>query len=507
MALPINIKDLINSNTTEWEGIEFKEGFNKEAIMQTICAFANDLNNWGGGHIIIGIREESGTPLLPPIGLQANQIDTIQKEIINLCHFIDPLYIPIVEPYVYDGKNILVIWAPGGENRPYKAPIGLSPKSQKAYYVKRLSTTTKANGIEEKKLLEQSARIPFDDRINPSSKISDLDINLIQDYLKEIKSDLLEESYKLSLNDLCRKMQIARGPDSNLRPLNIGLMLFTKEPHKYFKGAVIDIVIFNDLSGTKFTEKQISGPLHQQLRNALDYIKNTVIQQQVMKISGQAEVRRIVNYPFEAIEEALVNAVYHRGYEDDNKIEIRIHKDKIEIISYPGPLPPVDQEALMQERVIARDYRNRRIGEYLKELKLLEARGTGIPTIRTKMQEAGCPYPEFISGKDNLYFLTILKPNIEWDQSDIPREVVAVIIMSNEEQIVLESCRDKTLEFSELLDSLSERIPKENLKKTIEALKAREYLNEITIKKLFGLIKVQLYSITAKGIEALKQVF
>jgi predicted HTH transcriptional regulator len=52
MSLPININELINGQTVETERIEFKEGWNPEAILHTICAFANDIYNWGGGYII-----------------------------------------------------------------------------------------------------------------------------------------------------------------------------------------------------------------------------------------------------------------------------------------------------------------------------------------------------------------------------------------------------------------------------------------------------------------------
>jgi ATP-dependent DNA helicase RecG len=45
MPLPINIEELINGRTVEWERIEFREGWNPERAIRTICAFANDFNN------------------------------------------------------------------------------------------------------------------------------------------------------------------------------------------------------------------------------------------------------------------------------------------------------------------------------------------------------------------------------------------------------------------------------------------------------------------------------
>ena len=49
MALPVNIDDLINHRKVEWARIEYKEGWNPEKILYTLCAFANDIDNWGGG--------------------------------------------------------------------------------------------------------------------------------------------------------------------------------------------------------------------------------------------------------------------------------------------------------------------------------------------------------------------------------------------------------------------------------------------------------------------------
>lgn len=48
MALPINIEELIHGQSIEWDRLEFKKGWNPEDTVHSICAFANDINNWGG---------------------------------------------------------------------------------------------------------------------------------------------------------------------------------------------------------------------------------------------------------------------------------------------------------------------------------------------------------------------------------------------------------------------------------------------------------------------------
>ena len=87
--LPINIEDILNGGSVEWERLEFKKGWNPLEILHTISAFANDMNNWGGGYIFIGIEEVDGRPLLPPCGLEPSKLDEIQKKLVELKDNID----------------------------------------------------------------------------------------------------------------------------------------------------------------------------------------------------------------------------------------------------------------------------------------------------------------------------------------------------------------------------------------------------------------------------------
>lgn len=65
MAIPVNIEDLINRRVVESARIEFKSDFNPNAIIHSICAFANDIDNLGGGYIIVGVEEKDGSPVFP----------------------------------------------------------------------------------------------------------------------------------------------------------------------------------------------------------------------------------------------------------------------------------------------------------------------------------------------------------------------------------------------------------------------------------------------------------
>lgn len=414
MSLPINIDNLINSRTIESERIEFKEGWNPKRTMHGICAFANDINNWGGGYIVIGIAEENGLPILPPVGIHDNQIDVIQKKIIEICYKINPNYTPVVSPTTYQNKNILIIWVPGGDNRPYDAPLSLSNSSNRIEWVRKGSSTVRASQEDKRKLMELASKIPFDDRVNHNADISSLDMSIIQSYLSEVESELKDQIEDLPIEELVRKMNIAKGPSEYLKPVNVGLLMFSKDPRKFFRGAEIQLIIYEDEVGDNFTEQNFSGPLYQQIKDVLKFFEINVIKKKTRKVSGKAEVLRFNNYPYEAIEESLANAVYHKSYEHQSSIEVNVRLDRIEILSFPGPLPPLNTKKLKKERIVARDYRNRRIGDFLKELRLTEGRGTGIPKIRFSMKNNGSPTPIFDTDSDNTYFLTTLSIHPEF---------------------------------------------------------------------------------------------
>jgi predicted HTH transcriptional regulator len=122
----------------------------------------------------------------------------------------------------------------------------------------------------------------------------------------------------------------------------------------------------------------------------------------------RAEADRFFNYPFAALEEALVNAVYHRSYEEREPIEVRILPDHITITSYPGADRSISLEELAAGSVVSRRYRNRRIGDFLKELELTEGRGTGIPKIQRAMRSNGSPPAEFKTDADRTFFTIVL---------------------------------------------------------------------------------------------------
>ena len=112
MALPLNIDDLIHQRKVESARIEYKKDWNPEKVLHSVCAFANDIDNWGGGYIILGVEEKNGMPVLPPYGIRKESVDAVNKELLNVCNLIEGRYVPVVSHEVYEGADILVLWCP-----------------------------------------------------------------------------------------------------------------------------------------------------------------------------------------------------------------------------------------------------------------------------------------------------------------------------------------------------------------------------------------------------------
>jgi ATP-dependent DNA helicase RecG len=295
----------------------------------------------------------------------------------------------------------------------------LAKGAQRFPYVRIASNSVVARGENLRKLQELAARIPFDDRVNNQAAIENFDLGLIQAHLQEIKSSLYEESKQIPFLDLCRTMLIAKGPDEDIRPVNVGLLFFCKTPEQFFSRTWIELVWHKDNSGKRFKEVYFKGPIQKQLRDALSFIQTNIVNEKVIKHKAKAEADRFFNYPYEAIEEALSNAVYHKSYELGSPIEIQVFPDKITILSHPGPVPPVNAKILATQRqIIAREYRNRRIGDFLKELHLTEGRGTGFPTIYKAMADNGSPNPLFDTDENTYVLVTLpVHPNASVQES------------------------------------------------------------------------------------------
>ncbi len=303
--LPINLNDLLRQRTVESERIEYKAGWNPDSIIRTVCAFANDFENLGGGYVVIGQDcDAHGQPIFPPVGLPDNQLDKIQQELLAACQLLQPPYFPALSVEEVEGRKLVVLQAPGGMHRPYKAPASVSAKHKTwHYYIRRYSSTVEAKGGAEQELLSLAAQVPWDDRFNQKAKLSDLSKPLMLEYLREVGSALADDADEMSVEALARQMNLVGGPSESPWPKNVGLLFFNEAPDCFFPYTQIDVVWFPEgAGGDRFDEKIFKGPLARMTRDALSFIQRNYLIETVLKHPDRAEATRVWNFPYVAIE-------------------------------------------------------------------------------------------------------------------------------------------------------------------------------------------------------------
>lgn len=414
MPLPISIETLLARHRVESDRVEFKESWNHVtagAVIRTICAYANDFDNIGGGYIIIGAAEADGVLVTPVKGLDEKQLDAIQKEILNYCRFITPSYQPRVYVESIRDAYVIVIWVPSGENRPYRVYPNVVAKKEKRgerkYYIRSANMTEEATDEKLVELMALKSRIPFDERGNPNIKPEDISMALLRDHLVKVGSKLNVTGQRVE--DVLESMELMTGPPERRLIKNVAAMMFCDRPDRFFPYMRAEIVIFpegrlNNPSNL-LEVPHIYGPVPLIISKVLDYLRTNVITESVRKISDRAEAVRTFNYPYAALEEAVVNAFYHRDYQVYEPVEISIEPDSIHILSFSGPDRSISMRALREgNSFVSRRYRNRRLGEFLKELDLTEGRSTGIPTIQAALAKNGNPRAVFVTDDDRTSF-------------------------------------------------------------------------------------------------------
>ena len=413
--LPINIDDLLHQRSVESARVEFKASWNERVtawqVLRTVCAFANDHQNLNGGYVVIGVAEQDSRAVLPPAGLSDADVDAAQHWLRGNCKALQPSYEPVFSPELIEGRRVLVVWAPASAARPHRAPDG---KNNWRYWVRVGHATVDAERHGQlEMLLEQTARVPWDDRPALGARLEDLRTTKAREFLRDVRSGLIDEADDL---EIYRRMRLTTPVNDHEAPRNVGLLFFSDDPERWFPGARIEVVRFAaDRPGSVLDEQIFRGPLADQLRDCLRHLEG-LSQAHLQKERDRSQVRGWVSYPQVALREALVNAVYHRAYRPDvvEPTKVYLYPDRIEVISYPGPVAGIEQHHFDDGHVPPMPARNRRIGEFLKELRLAEGRLTGLPQMVDAMASNGSPKPVFDFDAGRNYFRAMLPAHPEY---------------------------------------------------------------------------------------------
>ena len=411
MRLPINIEELLSGRAVEGDRIEYKTGWNPDAIYRTICAFANDFDETGGGYIVVGVQEENGHAIRPVTGIDPNQIEPIEKDMVGYNNLMRPYYQPRLYIEEADGKTILVIKVSPGERRPYKVPDQITAKQKTYnYYIRYNSSSIVPKDEYERELINLANRMPFDDRGNDDIRLTDISPLLLHDYLVKVKSSLADISLTDHMEDVLKQMDLLEAVPEGWRIKNVSAMMFSERPDRFFRQAQIEIVLFpegrENNPNNLIEVEPIRGSVPQMIEKTLSYLNTNIIKKQIIKPKDRAQSITFFNYPYQALEEAVVNSLYHRDWTIREPVEITIEPERISILSFSGPNHTIPMEAVRSGQSLrSRRYRNRRLGEFLKELDLTEGRATGIPTIQDELQANGSPAAKIETDEERTYFL------------------------------------------------------------------------------------------------------
>ena len=350
--------------TDENTECEYKEK-ESEGLYKTISAFSNT----NGGCIIVGINDKK-EPVGFPIdnkGLEA----VINK--INDTMGVQPEFETIEEK----GIKLLKITVQKSSNAiPYKG-----------IYYKRVGNTTREMPKEELKRI--FTKDVYWDGLTNNCTLDDIDEKTVKSFLNSAvsKGRLPDDALNESTENLLKRLELIT-PDNKLT--NGAVMLFGKNPQKYFINTSIRIGLFKGLDDTLIIgDKEIEGNLFNQVLEAETAIKSYINVRYNIKDFQRED---IWDYPLTALRETILNAIIHRDYHDfSSPVFVKIYDDRIWFYN-SGNLYGITMEQLRTAH--PSKSRNPLIMKIFHLSGLVERFGSGILRMENSCRQMGIPAPE-----------------------------------------------------------------------------------------------------------------
>ena len=297
-----------------------------DKFQEAICAFSNDLpNSRENGYLILGAHDNGELS-----GLKVD--DTLLKKIAAIRSSGNILPVPImtVERFEYDNGDLLVV-----EVSPSLVPpvryrgrtfVRIGPRRD-------IATEAEERVLQEKRTAYMAT---FDATPCFGASINDIDTEYIkQEYLpKVIDGDVLSTDTR----DIKEQMAAIHLYDlTHDCPTNAAIILFGKNPQYFMHGAYVQYVHFagKDRGSDIINERQIRGSICKMLPQLESFVRDAVITSRPMPI-GMLQEKDVVNYPYLALRELLMNACMHRDYQSNMPIRLYQYEDRIEILNAGG---------------------------------------------------------------------------------------------------------------------------------------------------------------------------
>lgn len=190
---------------------------------------------------------------------------------------------------------------------------------------------------------------------------------------------------------------------------NVAAMMFCEDPSKFFKRTQVEIVYFPEgrlnNPNNLYEGLVIKGSITQIIERTLEYLNRMLVMQTIIKPKDSNRSQKFFSYPYQALEECVTNSLYHRDYREWEPVVITVEPQGITIQNVGDPDRSISASDISRcEILVSKRYRNRRLGEYLKELDLTEGRSTGIPTIQNVLVNNGSPRANVVTDEERTFF-------------------------------------------------------------------------------------------------------
>ena len=348
-----NIIDLIKKG--ESETLEFKETPKLDnEIGECISAFSNTK----GGKILIGVSD-----FRKVIGVSIGK-NTIEELANYIKRNTDPKIYPSIRVEEMEGKNIIKIEIKESSEKPVFF--------KKHAYKRVGKTSPEMSSSEIRKLAKETGeKVYWDELVCEEVSLEDINWNFIKEKFIPLYEKVCGKKVEGRPLDLLKSLGCIR----KNKPTNAGLLLFGKEPQRFFKNSYIALARYpgKEVYGKKLDYKEFTGNLFQQIDSCNNYIvEHTVLMSRL--IPGEVRRTDIPEYGRFSVRELITNAVCHRDYSDQgSKIIIKIFDDKIEFYNIGG-LP----KGITPENITSKQYsRNPTIAKVLAKVEYIEELGEG----------------------------------------------------------------------------------------------------------------------------------
>ena len=232
----------------------------------------------------------------------------------------------------------------------------------------------------------------FDYEILSDSSCDDVDMDALELFFNVLEYEPIEKIRdEKGLKNVLSTIRAGEYKNGEFRLNTAGALFFAKDISKFNISHQVKMVRFFDDEGIKTFEKaEYNLSFLKLLKEAELFFNKTLTNTSQIKGFRRQTVQ---DYPFEAIREALVNALAHRDYSITTApITFYIYNDRIEIKS-PGRLVyPLTISELEENDPI---HRNEAICNIFSKTTYMEHVGTGIKRMKDAMRSQGLDEPEF----------------------------------------------------------------------------------------------------------------